>query len=84
MLAPYLKQSHITAEEDRLVIVADSDFVRGFIARESQMKEITDAIQGLIGKEVRVEVRTVPTGATFDEAYDNLEDVVKMDVAIED
>ncbi len=80
----FLKQMRITAEEDRLVMVADNSFVYNFMIRENHREYIQGVINDTVGKEVPVDIRMLENNTNFEEAFTDLEEYVKMDISMED
>lgn len=84
MYGSYLKQLRITAEDDKLVMVADNDYLYNFIVRENHMNYIKKLIEHTIGKSISIDVKKLQENTNFDESFTDLEEYVKMGVSIED
>lgn len=84
MYGNYLKQLRITAEDDKLVMVADNSYLYDFIVRENHMNYIKALIERTIGKSISIDVKKLEENTNFDEAFTDLEEYVKMGVSIED
>ncbi len=84
LTASFLKDAHITAEDDKLIIVPGNSFSLKMISRESSIAEIKKAIEELTGKDIKIEVRSVPEGTSFKDNYDDLEEFVSVQIDVED
>ena len=84
MYGNFLKQLRITAENDKLVMVADGDFLYNFVAKDNHFNYIKELIENSIGKSISIEIKKLEENTNFDETFTDLEEYVKMGVSIED
>lgn len=84
MYENFLRRVRVTAIEDRLVLVADNSFVRDFLTKDEHMKALKEAIGATIGKQVEIEVRLLDSNVTFEDAFTDVTEYVKMPITIED
>lgn len=80
----FLRSVRVTAVDDRLVLVTDNAFVRDFLSKEEHLNAIKEAIAGSIGKTVEVEIRLLTDNVTFEDAFTDVTEYVKMNITIED
>lgn len=84
MYQNFLKAVRITAEGETLLMVAENSFIYEFLNRGEHLKEIKQTIERTIGKSVAVETRLLEEGTVFEDAFTDVTEYVKMNIAIED
>lgn len=80
----YLKKFNISATEDRLLLVTDDYFASLFVQKEEHMAYIKKVISEIAGVDADIEVQYLQPGVSFNDAHDDLEELVKMNIQIED
>lgn len=87
--APPLKQ-HLKGvrlslgDGNQLLIVVEDGHTYDYLAEEENHKHVQDIITNFVGKEVSVQVKSIPFGSHFEESYVDLSKVINMDIEIEE
>ena len=79
-----LKKVKITVIGDELVMVAEDDFTYGFLGTESSLQYISGIIGHTIGKTVKLSIKRLEPETEFTDNFVDVEQYVKMNIAIED
>ncbi|MGN0369059.1 MAG: DNA polymerase III subunit gamma/tau [Butyrivibrio sp.] len=82
--ANYLKAVRLTVIEDKLVMVTEDPFVKRFLSSENALNSVKNTIEQTIGKSVEIEIRLLENNTTFEDSFTDVEQYVKMNIAIED
>ena len=80
----FLKNARITAENDRLVLVTDNKVAYDFLNGQEHKEYIKGVIEKTIEKSVEIEVKLLQQGTRFEDTCVDIEEHVKLDIAIED
>ncbi len=84
-LQSFLKKARLSAGEGNcLQIVLPDKFSANMVNRPDNLAVLKDLITQRIGKEIEIDVRSVPEGGSFDDSYVDLEKYIKMDITVED
>ena len=82
MIQPYLKTSRITVVDDCLVIVPENTFAYSVLNKH--LDGVKNTIEETIGKTVSVNIQELKADTNFDDAFTDVEEYVKMNIAVED
>lgn len=80
----FLKSVRITVEGEKLILVTESKFVHDFLSTDKALDALKGVIENTIGKTVEVDVRLLESGTSFEDAFTDVEEYVKMNISIED
>lgn len=84
-LKQYLKSVRLSpGEENQLVMVVEDGLAYDYLKEEENLRHVQDIITGFAGKEVSVQVKSIPYGSRFEENYIDLGKVINMDIEIEE
>ena len=82
--ANFLKETRITVDGDKLVLVTENAFVHDFLSKDKSMDALKGVIENTIGKAVDIEIRLLEQGKSFEDSFTDVEEYVKMNISIED
>ncbi len=80
----FLKMSRLTVVEDRLVLVTDNPFAHNILSTDKAIEALKNTIENTIGKEIDLEVKLLQNNVTFEDAFADVEEYVKMNIEVED
>lgn len=84
-LKGHLKNARLSLGGDnRLMIVLGNDQSYLYLQQEENHKHLENMISNSIGKEVSVQVQSIPQGSQFEESYVDLTKVINMEIEVED
>lgn len=85
LLKACLKDARLSLGGDnRLMIVLENDQSYLHLQQEENHKNLESLISNYIGKEVSVQVQSIPRGSQFEEHYVDLTKVINMEIEVED
>ena len=84
LYANFLKETRITVDGDKLVLVTENAFVHDFLSKDKSMDALKGVIENTIGKAVDIEIRLLEQGKSFEDSFTDVEEYVKMNISIED
>lgn len=80
----FLKAARLTVVDDKLVLVTENEFVHSFISTEKCMTSLKHIIEDTIGKSVELEAKLLDENVSFEDAFTDVEQYVKMNITVED
>lgn len=81
----YLKMAHLSLGGGNVLqIVLEDTVAVAFLNEEEHLREIREAIEKNIGKQVEIVIIANETGQPFGEVYADLEELIKMDIVVEE
>ncbi len=80
----FLKSVRLTVVDDRLVLVTENAFVHDFLSKEKSRDSIQRTIENTIGKKIEMEINLLDNNVTFEDAFTDVEEYVKMNISVED
>ena len=82
--ANFLKETRITVDGDKLVLVTENAFVHDFLSKDKSMDALKGVIENTIGKAVDIEIRLLEQGKSFEDSFTDVEEYVKMNISLQD
>lgn len=80
-----LKKARLSVgNQDQLLLVFDDEVQEQLMNTPEHIREVEEAIEERIGKQVKVEVRHVETGRRFEDSFVDIAKLIHMDLTIED
>lgn len=80
----YLKAVRLTVVDDKLLLVTENKFIHDFLSTDKCVSSLKNIIENTIGKSVELEVRLLEDNVSFEEAFTDVEQYVKMEITVED
>ena len=82
----YLRSAKLSLTEDeKLLIVVEDGIASEKLIRQSENQQyLEEILSETIGKEITVEIRSIPDNRSFDRTYPDLSKIIKMNIEIED